>query len=477
MKAFDFRTALYTDYYQFVMAQGFFLAGKSQTAAVFDYFFRENPFGSGYVIFAGLSDLLEVLESLKFEKEEIDYLESLGFNGDFLQHLKNFRFTGTIYSMREGELVFPFEPIVRVDGNLIECQLIETLLLNLLNFQSLIATKASRMRYAAGNCKLVDIGLRRAQGLGGIHGSKAAIIGGFDATSNTISARHYSLDVAGTHSHSWIQSFGDELTAFRKFAELYPDNCVLLVDTYNTMRSGLPNAIKVAKEMEVEGKRLKAIRLDSGDLALLSKKARAALDSAKLNYVQIIVSNQLDEHLISSILQQGAPVDAFGVGTRLLSAFNCSALQGVYKQCIAGEQPTLKFSDNYAKTTLPGRKKVMRYFDPTGQFDMDGIMMENEQGVDIFYHPFFSEQHRNVEEYTAKPLVYKVMDRGKIIGKLPLPMESARYATHRLICLPPEYRRFENPKQYKVGISPSLMRLRSFLFEQMQKGSMARDQR
>jgi nicotinate phosphoribosyltransferase len=474
MRVFDSHAALYMDYYQLTMTQGYFLSGKAQTTAVFDYFFRENPFGNGYVVFAGLSDLLEILETYRFEDAEIEYLQSLGFKQEFLQYLRRFRFNGTIHSMREGELIFPLEPIVRVEGSLIETQIIETLLLNLLNFQSLIATKAARIRFAAGNRKLYDFGLRRAQGLGGIHASKAAIIGGVDATSNVYAAYHYSLEVAGTQSHSWVQSFGDELTAFRKYAEIYPDNCILLVDTYNTLRSGLPNAMKVAKEMEARGQKLKAIRLDSGDLALLSKKARALLDASRLNYVQIVASNQLDEILISSLLQQGAPIDGFGIGTRLLTAHNCPALQGVYKQCVIGNQPTLKFSDNYARTTLPGRKKVMRYFDANGYFDTDGIMLETEEGIDIFYHPFFTEQHRNVEEYTAKPIMFKVMESGHIVGKLPTPTESASYVSHRFVCLSPEYKRFENPQQYKVGISPSLMRLRSFLFEQMQKGSMVR---
>jgi nicotinate phosphoribosyltransferase len=471
MKVFDSHAAFYTDYHQLVMAQGYFLAGKSQTTAVFDYFFRENPFGNGYVIFAGLSDVLEILETLRYEDEEIEYLKSLGFKNEFLQYLRRFRFSGNVFSMREGELIFPLEPIVRVEGGLIETQLIATLLMNLLNFQSLIATKASRIRFAAGNRKIVDFGLRRSQGLGGIHASKAAIIGGVDATSNLYAAYHFSLEVSGSQAHSWIQSFGDELTAFRKFAEIYPDNCTLLVDTYNTLRSGVPNAIKIAKEMEISGKRLQAIRLDSGDLAFLSKKARLMLDAAKLEYVQIVVSNQLDEFLISSLIQQQSPIDAFGVGTRLLSSHNCSALQGVYKQSMIGNQPTLKFSDNYAKTTLPGRKKVFRYYDINGQFDTDGVMLENEEGVEIFYHPFFTEQHRNVEDYSAKPLMSKVMEGGHIIGKMPTPIESARYVSNRFVCLSPEYKRFENPKQYKVGISPSLMRLRSFLFEQMQKGS------
>jgi len=474
MKVFDSHAALYTDYCQLVMAQGYFLSGKINTTAVFDYSFRENPFGNGYVVFAGLSDLLKMLETLRFEKGEIEYLEYLGFKEEFLQYLKQFRFHGTIYAMREGELIFPFEPIVRVEGSLIETQFIETVLLNMLNFQSLIATKASRIRYAAGNRRLVDFGLRRAQGLGGIHASKAAIIGGVDATSNVYAAYHYSLEVSGTQEHSWIQSFGDELTAFRKFAEIYPDNCTLLVDTYNIMRSGLPNAIRVANEMEASGHKLKAIRLDSGDLANLSKKARALLDAAKLNYVQIVVSNQLDEILISSLIQQGAPIDAFGIGTRLLTAYNCPVLQGIYKQSVVGDQPTIKLSDNYAKTTLPGRKKVVRYFDDNGQFDSDGITLENEDGVDIFYHPFRTEQSRNIADFSAKPLMSKVMENGHILARLSTPEESARYVSNRFACLPAEYKRFENPHVYKVGISPSLMRLRTFLFEQMQKGSLPR---
>jgi nicotinate phosphoribosyltransferase len=474
MKVFGSYAALYTDYYQLTMAQGYFLSGMVGMPASFDFFFRENPFGSGYVIFAGLSDVLEVLETLRFEEDEIKYLQSLGFKEEFLQYLSGFRFTGTVYSMREGELVFPLEPIVRVDGSLIECQIIESVLLNLLNFQTLIATKAARIRFAAGNRKLVDFGLRRAQGMGGIHASKAAIIGGVDATSNMSAAFYYSLDVSGTQGHEWIQSFGDELTAFRKYAEIYPDNCIFIVDTYNALRSGIPNAIRVAQEMALRGQRLKAIRLDSGDLAFLSKRARVLLDQAGLNYVQIYVSNQLDELLINSLLQQGAPIDGFGVGTRLLTAYNCPVLQGVYKPSLIGDKPTIKFSDNYARTTMPGRKKVMRYLDGNGQFDSDGVMLENEEGVEIFYHPFFTEQHRNVDEYTAKPLMSKVMEDGRIVGTLPSANESARYASNRFSYLPPEYKRFENPHQYKVGISPSLMRLRAFLFEQLQKGTIAR---
>jgi nicotinate phosphoribosyltransferase len=474
MRVFDSHAALFTDYYQLTMAQGYLITGKAETHAVFDFFFRENPFGNGYVIFAGLSDLLEVLEKLRFEDSEIEYIQSLGFKEEFLHYLYNFRFSGTVHAMREGELIFPLEPIVRVEGTLFETQLIETILLNLLNFQSLIATKASRIRFAAGNRRIIDVGLRRAQGLGGIQASKAAIIGGLDATSNLYAAFRYSLQLAGTQSHSWIQSFGDELTAFRAYAEIYPEDCTLLVDTYNVMRSGLPNALIVAKEMEERGQKLKAIRLDTGDLAHLSKKARAILDAAKLNYVQIVVSNQLDELLISSLLQQGAPIDAFGIGTRLLTAYSCPALQGVYKQSVIGEQPTLKFAESYARTTLPGRKKVVRYFDTMGHFDSDGIMMETEDDIEVFYDPFHTEQQHSVGGLIARPLMQKVMEDGHIIGPLPTPSESARYVSQRFSCLPAECKRFENPQHFKVGISPSLMRLRTFLFEQMQKGSLAK---
>ncbi len=475
MKVFDSHAALFTDYSQLIMAQGYFLSGKIDTTTVFDYYLRENPFGNGYIVFAGLSDILEILETLRFENEEIEYLRSLGFNEEFLQYIKHFHFSGTIYAMHEGEIVFPLEPIVRVEGSLIETQIIETLLLNMLNFQSLIATKASRLRYAVGNRKLIDFGLRHAQGLGGIHASKAAIIGGVDMTSNLYSAFHYLLGVSGTQENSWIQSFGDELTAFRKFAEIYPENCTLLVDTYNVMRSGLPNAIKVAKEMETHGQKLKAIRFESGDLALISKRARGLLDAEKLGYVQIIVSNDLDEILISNLIQQGAPIDVFGVGTRLITGHNYPILKGLYRLSVIGNQPTIRFSDQYGKTTLPGRKKVMRYFDTNGQFNSDGIMLENEEGIENFYNlTIASEQSRYVGEFTARPLMSKVMEEGHNINKMPTPEENARYVSNRFASLPGEYKRFENPQMYKVGISPSLMRLRTFLFEQILKGSMVK---
>ncbi len=469
MTILDKHTALYTDFYQLTMAQGYFLTGKSETSAAFDYFFRENPFEGGYVVFAGLSDLVETLQHFRFEKEDLDFLSGLGLQEPFLKYLELFRFRGTIHSVREGEIVFPLEPIVRVEGNIIETQIIETLLLNFLNFESLIATKAARIKHAAGPRRVVDFGLRRAQGLGGILASKAAIIGGVEATSNLFAAYHWGLEVSGTQGHSWIQSFDDELTAFRKFSEVYPERCVLLVDTYNTLRSGMPNAITVAKELEKKGHRLLGIRLDSGDLAYLSRHARALLDAAGLPYVKIVTSNQLDEYVIRSLLEQNAPIDIFGVGTHLVTGRNSPALDGVYKLSMCDGRPRLKFSENFTKTTLPGLKKILRYVDAHENFYADAIVLEDEHGIDNIYHPFYPEQKSKVEQRIAEPLLQKVMERGRELnGTTPL-KETVAYAKARLNRLSPEHQRFEFPHVYKVGISHRLMSLRSQLMEEIQQ--------
>jgi nicotinate phosphoribosyltransferase len=475
MSLLNSHTALYTDFYQLTMAQGYFLSGRSNISAAFDYFYRENPFDGGYVVFAGLSDLLEVLQDFHFQQEDLDYLASLGFKEPFLKYLKDFRFRGTVYSVREGEVVFPLEPLVRVEGNIVESQVVETVLLNFLNFESLIATKAARIKHAAGNHRVVDFGLRRAQGLGGIMASKAAIIGGVEATSNVYSAYRWGLEVTGTQAHSWIQSFDDELTAFRKFAEIFPDRCVLLVDTYNTLRSGVPNAIKVAKELERQGHRLIAIRLDSGDLAYFSKRARAMLDAAGLGYVKIVVSNQLDEYVIRSLIEQHAPIDVFGVGTHLATGRTSPALDGVYKLSMCDGKPRLKFSENYTKTTLPGIKNVLRYTDGNGTFYADAIILEDETAVDHIYHPFFPEQKSSVARRHGEPLLHLVMENGKLVNGLPTLKETVAYARERLSHLSPEHLRFEFPHVYKVGITARLLALRSQMMEQIQQ-SIAREE-
>jgi nicotinate phosphoribosyltransferase len=469
MNLLDKHTGIYTDYYQLTMAQGYLLSGRENASCCFDYFFRENPFDGGYVVFAGLADILDLIENFSFADEILAYLRELGFKEEFTRYLKDFRFKGTISSVREGEIVFPLEPLLRVEGTLLESQILETLLLNVLNFESLVATKASRIKAAAGGRRIVDFGLRRAQGLGGVHATKAAIVGGVDATSNVYAAFHHGFEASGTQAHSWVQSFGDELAAFHKYAEIYPDRCVLLVDTYNTLRSGVPNAITVAKELESKGHRLLAIRLDSGDLAYLSKHARSMLDQAGLQYVKITVSNQLDEYVIRSLLEdQHAPIDVFGVGTRLITGQPSAALDGVYKLSMCEGNPRLKFSENYTKLTLPGVKNVFRFTDGEGLFYADAITLEQEPPPEHIVHPFFPEQKSSLKHCTSEPLMQKVMIGGKTVAKS-TPQESALYAKERLTHLAPEHMRFEFPHIYKVGISHNLLALRAKLVEEFQQ--------
>jgi nicotinate phosphoribosyltransferase len=464
-------SGIYTDYYQLTMAQGYFLTGRTRSLSCFDYFFRENPFKGGYVIFAGLTDALEMIEDFSFNDEIVDYLRGLKFREDFLRYLRSFKFDGTITSAREGEIVFPLEPFLRVEGTLIEAQVVETMLLNIINFESLIATKASRVKSAAGNRRVVDFGLRRAQGLGGIHATKAAIIGGIDATSNVYAAYENDFEVSGTQAHSWVQSFGDELSAFRAYAEIYPDNCILLVDTYNTLRSGLPNAITVGKELERQGHRLRAIRLDSGDLAYLSKHARQMLDQEGLSYVKIAVSNQLDEYVIRSLLEdQEAPIDLFGVGTRLITGQPTAALDGVYKLSMCDGEPRLKFSENYTKLTLPGVKSIYRYVNGEGQFCGDAVTLNGEPAPENIIHPFFPEQRSSLKHCPSEKIMHTVMVRGTATMHS-TPRESAAYAQERLTHLAPEHKRFEFPHIYKVGISQELLNLRASLVEGFQRRS------
>ncbi|MFN1833725.1 nicotinate phosphoribosyltransferase [Balneola sp. MJW-20] len=448
------------------MAQGYFLSGRHETPASFDYFFRSLPFEGGYVIFAGLSDLQALLEDFTFGVQEIEYLKKVGFRDEFLTYLKNFKFTGSLYSVKEGEVVFPGVPLIRVEGNILECQILETLLLNIVNFESLIATKASRMVQAAEGRSVLDFGLRRSQGLGGIQASKAAVIGGVRASSNVWASHTYNLPVSGTMAHSWIQSFESEYDAFKAYAEHYPDNTTLLVDTYNTLESGVPNAIRVAKELEAKGHQLKAIRLDSGDLAYFARNSRKLLDEAGLEYVKIAVSNQLDEHLIKSLLDQGAPIDLFGVGTKLVTAHDDPALDGVYKLSSFGKKPTLKISENIEKITLPGIKKVLRAYNEDGSFYADVIGLEGEKDTDLIFHPYFSNKKTNLSGYYIKELLHCVIDEGKTLIEASAPNEAARFAAEQLKRLQPEHKRFANPHVYKVGITGGLMSLRDELINQ-----------
>ena len=449
------------------MGQVYYLTGDYTQDAAFDYFFRKLPYGGGYTVFAGLDDVLELISEFSFSKADLDYLRSIGLNKEYVDHLAGFRFTGKIYAVQEGDIIFPNVPAIRVEGNILEAQLIETVLLNLVNFQSLIATKAARMKQVVGDRVLLDFGLRRAQGLGGYHASRACAIGGFRATSNVKAAGDFDIRPSGTMGHSFIQHFGDELAAFRKFAEGRPENCVFLVDTYDTLKSGVPNAIIVAKEMEARGQRLDGIRLDSGDLAYLSRHARKMLDAAGLDYVKIAASNQLDEWVIKSLLEQEAPIDVFGVGTNLVTGQPDAALDGVYKLCYSNGKPRIKLSESLSKTTLPHKKQVFRVIDNEGMFfGADVIALEDEDNVEMMHHPIEPGKSMTFKGFRKEPLLKLVIDGGQILQPKKSLSKIAAYSRERLALLPPEYKRFQNPHVYKVGISSSLQQLRDDLRNQ-----------
>ncbi len=461
---------LYTDFYELTMAQGYFFHGKKDELASFDYFFRTNPFKGGFTVFAGLQDFLELLSDFTFSLTDIEYLKKLGLKNEFLKYLKDFKFSGDIFSVNEGEIVFPNEPILRVEGNIIECQIIESMLLNILNFESLIATKAFRIKMVSKQTTFSDFGLRRAQGFGALHASRAACIGGATSTSNVLAGKIFNIPVSGTQAHSWILSFDNELEAFRAFAEVHPNNTIILVDTFNTLKSGIPNAIIVAKEMEKKGQRLKAIRLDSGDLAYLSKKARIMLDKAGLKYVKIVASNQLNEFVIKSLLnEQNAPIDAFGIGTELITGKGDAALDGVYKLSVLNGLPRMKFSENIEKVTLPGNKILYRFFDENGMFYRDGIMCkdENPENIQTLFHPVYPEKNTEIANLKYELLLQKVVDDGTTVLKKKSPVNIHKYLTERAALIAEEHKRFISPHLYKVGISKKLMETRNALTKKL----------
>ncbi|MDC1106074.1 nicotinate phosphoribosyltransferase [Prolixibacteraceae bacterium] len=449
---------LYTDYYEITMSQAFFLSGKGTDQTSFDYFYRTNPYKGGYLVFAGLSDAIEMIKDYKFSAEDLQFLYNQGLDPRFIDYLKDFKFSGNIYAMKEGEIAFPRVPIVRVEGNIIECQLIETLLLNILNYESLIATKTFRIVQAANGRDIIDFGLRRAHGTGAVQASKASIIGGAVATSNVYAARKYDLKVSGTMAHSWVQSFQDEYDAFKTFADIHPENCILLVDTYNTLESGVPNTIKLANELKKHGQKVKGIRLDSGDLSYLSRKARKMLDEAGYPDIIITASNQLNEYVIKSLLEQDAQIDAFGVGTEMITGKPDASLDGVYKLSECNGIPSMKISENIEKVTLPGAKKVVRYFDEQGSFFRDAIVKSSEDITKIteISHPSVEYKKTNVEGLKFEELQKLVMKDGELVAPLPTTQEAHQYLLKRSKQLVKEHYRFISPHIYKVGLSAAL---------------------
>jgi len=463
---------LLIDLYELTMLAGYFEQGMHGIPAVFDLFFRELPFEGGYAVMAGLDPALQYLESLRYPEEDLEYLETLGlFPGAFLAYLSSLRFKGKVTAVPEGTAVFPNEPIVTVEGSLAEAQLIESALLNIVNFQTLIATKASRIARAAAPAKVIEFGLRRAQGPdGAMSVARAAAVGGVTTTSNLAAGREFGLGVAGTQAHSWIMAFPSELDAFRAYATSFPDSCVLLVDTYDTLRSGVPNAIRIAQELAGRGASLAGVRLDSGDLAYLSRETRHMLDAAGFPQVKIVASNELDEHVIAAIRADGGRIDVYGVGTRLATGAGPAggALGGVYKLVQVGSEPRIKLSSDPAKATIPGRKCLWRVARPDGAFEMDVLSLEEETvspGTSVFdpTHPL----RRSVipEGCRLQDLRSVVMAEGKRRACTHSLTEMAQRTGEQMAKLPEGCLRFMNPHRYRVALSPGLHATRMRLVE------------
>ncbi len=467
------KLALLTDFYELTMMNGYLKEGMADRIAVFDVFFRTNQ-ESSYCIAAGLEQAVEYLTQLHFAEDEVEYLRSLGvFDEAFLQRLKEFRFTGDLYALPEGTVVFPGEPLLIVKAPIFQAQLLESALLNIVNFQTLIATKANRIVSAAAPGGVLEFGLRRAQAPdASVYGARATVIGGCVSTSNVLACKMFGLPPKGTHAHSWIMSFPSELEAFRSYARLYPEGCLLLVDTYNTLKSGMPNAITVFRELREKGYEPLGIRLDSGDLAYLSKQARKMLDEAGFPNAKVFVSGDLDEYVISSLKAQGAQIDLYGVGTRMITSHSNPSLGGVYKIAAIQEGdvlvPKIKVSENPNKITNPGEKRLYRIYDKaTGKAIADYLCLAGET-IDeskplTLVHPTERWKQMTVENYRAKELYVQVLKGGNLVYKLP-PLEEIRQSVrNNLAEFWEEYKRIERPQLYKVDYSDQLYELKQKL--------------
>ena len=473
---------LLTDLYELTMMQGYFKNNCNETV-VFDMFYRSNPCGNGYAICAGLDQLIDYIKRLEFSDEDIAYLDSLHlFEDDFLEYLRGFHFSGDIYAIPEGTVIFPREPLVKVVAPIMEAQLVETALLTIINHQSLIATKTARVVYAADGGGVMEFGLRRAQGPdAGVYGARAAMIAGCIGTSNVLAGQLFDVPVKGTHAHSWIMSFPDEYTAFKKYSELYPDACCLLVDTYDTLKSGVPNAIRVFTEMREAGIELKnyGIRLDSGDLAYLTKRARQMLDEAGFSDAFISASSDLDEYLITSLKSQGCCIDSWGVGTNMITSKDCPAFGGVYKLAAVQDGdgnyiPKIKLSENIEKITNPGNKTVFRIYEKADhKIKADLICLADEvfdESRDLtIFDPLETWKRTKLKAgtYELRELLVPVFRKGECVYTSPSVMELRDICSKELDTLWEEHRRLINPSQMYVDLSDKLYDIKKNLLHQM----------
>ncbi len=475
---------LLTDLYELTMMQGYYEQGQNEIV-VFDVFFRQNPCNNGYSVCAGLAQVIDYIKNLNFTYEDVDYLRNLKiFSEDFLQYLSGFHFSGDIYAIPEGTVVFPKEPLLKVIAPIMEAQLVETAILNIINHQSLIATKTSRIVFAAAGDGIMEFGLRRAQGPdAGLYGARAAMIGGCVGTSNVLAGEMFDVPVMGTHAHSWIMSFEDEYTAFKTYARLYPDNCTLLVDTYDTLKSGVPNAIRVFQEFKEAGTPLKkyGIRLDSGDLAYLSKEARKLLDEAGFTDASICASNDLDEYLLHDLKIQGATINSWGVGTNLITSKDCPSFGGVYKLAAIMDKdgtfvPKIKISENTEKITNPGNKTIYRIYDKnTGKIKADLICFVGEEydtSKDLLlFDPVDTWKKTKLPggSYVIREIMVPIFRKGECIYQSPSVTEIAEYCKKEKDTLWEETKRLFYPHRVHVDLSRKLYDVRKTLLDQMNR--------
>lgn len=469
-----------TDLYQLTMMNGYFKKGIHEDIAVFDVFFRKNVCEGGYTIVCGMEEVVHYIESLSFNDHDISYLKSLNlFDEEFLEFLRSFKFTGDIYAVEDGTVMYPGEPVLIVKAPLYQAQLIETAILSMVNFMTLIATKASRVCYAANGDPVLEFGLRRAQGPeAGLYGAKAAIIGGCTGTSNVLTGKMFNVPISGTHAHSWVQKFDTELDAFRAYAETYPDSCLLLIDTYNVLESGIKNAITVFKELREKGYEPLGVRLDSGDLAYLSREVRKCLDEAGFPNAKITASNDLDEYTITSLKQEGAVIDSWGVGTKLITSYDYPSLGGVYKLAATTNsagvlEPKIKISENPEKINNPGLKKVVRIYNSFGKSEADLIMLSDEsidtsKPLEIF-DPVYTWKRKTYENYKIREMLSPLFVDGVCVRERKTVDQTKEYASKELDSMWNQYKRIKNPHIYKVDLSEKLWNLKQNMVAQKKK--------